>query len=456
MPGLADIYDPELVAAAARQNSQDSIFGGPKAALSLQASRLKPGYYRLPGSSEAVYVDPRTGGVPRQVIEAGLTEKDMVAPADSGDTFRKSENQSPEFIDAFNAQLDLGKTGLSRQEAQEKRLSMGAYQRGVVGVQGTQNLDPATGLPKPRGPSSAALPDTSAGAPPPQFDADGNTSAAYMAWSNSVAGRMFFNKKQTDVTASAAALDQKNGQAFTELRAQRKARGLDEMTGIGAPEQNRIADTLARISDPAQRAAFLRYQDTGNLSAEARTEQRALKADERASVLGNSNSTTEYYTEFAKSGGKAQFKATRGGKFFGDPGGSGREIFSGNAVTDISVLFSETWAQKWARTTVAGQVTSRAIGGAVGFATGFIAGGTPGAIIGAYMGAGGPLPNLRDVNMKSQRGLELNQWHFGQPHIPSGKEIALGTALGYVSHTGGAAGAAAKNRAAGQWAFGGR
>lgn len=456
--------------AGASQNKDPNglVSGGGRAALD-QSQSLPAGYYQLPGmpAGEAYYYDPHSGQVSKEFSDwaSGNIARDstgkpqaLMSASDSGDVFRSSNGQSPATFDTLGKIIAGGRgADGTYQDSQDRTLGIGAYQQFVTGkdgkqirIQDTPNYQAllasgAMGTPIATGAGPTVPPSTATGG---FTDLGGNQSGAF----DRLLKASGQTKDQLDTT-----LGLKNGKQYADywtrmentlaanyetnvskasgLREMRAAKGLDINTGTSAAETARISGVYASIQDPSQRAAYLRYQDPGNLTPELRKQNYDLRAPDRAIVAQYENDHPQHiYDSASHYGGPSGLgvDVTIGSRTIIDPA-TGREIVVGNVPIDIKAQEKPKltdFEQGIARTGGAIYGSFKGLGEAVmtgnpELAPYFVA-------VGAYKGAGGPLPNAHNISWTNAKG--WGQWEPGEPERPDLKSLAidLGTALAFA------------------------
>jgi len=463
---------------------------------------LSAGYYQTPGIPGAEYYDPKAGGASKELQAAfasGNLDRDIAGiktpldvTGDTGEAFRRSGGQ--QFARLAGQIIASAKNrGTSLQEAQDRALGTGAFQRFVTGRNGEQIRvedvpgyavpDAATApyqdLTKTREGAFARLmketglgveetsrllnlterDDASLQARADYFKTRGQTgSALNYAYEKPISPgspvTMQYTPEQLasmsdvgywkELRDSLAANYEKTVLSRRGLGESRSARGLDPETGVGESEKRRIYDTYSRISDPEQKAAYLRYQDPGNLTAAERFAQADIRAPEDAAIAeANRKYDTTEATHFYQ--GKyypGEARITSGAQVVKDPG-TGRSAFLGNVPYKL-----EYTAPKDTSKSFAARFGGAIGGGLFGFLSGM---GSPwGAAIGAWVGAGGWMPNARNIGFNKGglgigKGFAGGQW--GRPAAPGPASMKVGMQSIMFSSVLGAAGAYAKGGA---------
>lgn len=391
------------------------------------ALNLPSGNYRLPGmGDQAVYYDPRSGQVPPEFlkwVEQGNIERDsssglpkaFIPAKDSGDVFRASEPQSGANRAAMESIFAQKSSGAATyQEAQDRALGLGVHQSFLTDSSGKKvpvgSIAPAAN----QGFTDLSRPQEGA------FDRLMKNLGKTASETDALLG-FSRNRGTADYwkTAENALASNYETNALKQrgLREIRTARGLDPETGISDAEKQRISDTYARIEDPAQRAAFIRYQDPGNLTPELRAARYEARAGERSELAAEETAhPTVAYQMFKPEGAPsaAQFKVTYGSKTLTDEA-TGRETFIGNIPVKGEAVKQNRGAFDLGMKSLGGAI----MGSAVGFATQ----GLFGAFTGAYLGAGGPLPTK-------------GGWRSMGPHMMDLKEIGMALAFARLTGSG--------------------
>lgn len=417
------------------------IQGGGRSVID-QSLNLPAGYYQLPGTpqGQAYYYDPHSGQVSQEFSDwanSGNIARDfngkptaLMSGSDSGDVFRSGLDQSPATLDTIGKIIAGGRgADGSYQDSQDRVLGIGAYQQFVTGkdgkqirIQDTPNYaallsSGAMGTPiatsaGPTSPPEAAtggytdLGKTQEGAFDRLLKETGKTSDELDSTLGLKNGKQYADY-WTRMENSLAANYETNVSKATGLQEMRAAKGLDVNTGTSAAETARIHGVYASIQDPTERAAYLRYQDPGNLTPELRAEQNALKAPERSIIAQYEKDNPQHiYDSASHYGGPSGVgvDVTIGHQSITDPA-TGREIFVGNVPTKLE-------AQKLDRGALTNTM-DRVGGGLGGGFLGFFTGGAYGAAIGAYVGAGGPQPNAKNISFNNAKG--FTQWKATDP-----------------------------------------
>lgn len=400
---------------------------------------LPAGYYQLPNmGGQAYYYDPHSGEVSKEFSDwanSGNIARDasgkpiaLMSGADSGEVFRASPGQSATTLDTLNKIISGGRgADGTYQDSQDKVLGIGSYQQFVTGkdgkqirIQDTPNYQAllasgamgtpiATGagptVPQSAAPEYTDLSSSSTGAFDRLLKKSGQTSDQLDQTLNMFqgSGNAGFQTKAknadfwTKMEDSLAANYETNTSKAEGLQALRVSRGLDPNTGTSAAERDRISSVYASIQDPAERAAYLRYQDPGNLTPELRALNRELKAPEREWVAKN-QVNTHIYDSARNYGGPSGVgvDVTLGSQTFTDPT-TGRDIVFGNVPIHIEAQ------PKYKQNTF--EKGLGIVGGAIGGAMfGFFTGGPLGAIMGAYAGVGAPAPNKKNISFSNAKG----------------------------------------------------
>lgn len=429
----------------------DSVIGGGGQSKIDPALNLPAGYYRIPGVDGAEYYDPHSGQVSQAFADwanapGGIKRHDLTGmplalmdQRDSGEVSRDSAAQIPGQVKNLNDIFALGKgPDGTYQDAQDRVLGTGKYQQflldkngkqmRVQDVAGTPYIDPATAPYIDRTKSSGGAFDRLSkltGKTPEAMDAllgvggAKKTTGAYADY-------------WTNMRDSLASNFETNTLGAKGLQEQRAARGLDINTGTSEAERKRIFDTVSRISDPAQRAAYLKYQDPGNLTEGLRAERYDLRAGERDQIAGyeKEHPTVEYNAtgKYGQPAG-AQLKITSGSAVFSDTA-TGRENFVGSVPKAVELVKP--------RVTSLDRAAAATQGAAIGFISAALGnfGGVATAISMAATAASGAGfgPNVKNISTGNLRGLQ--QWDVRDPHMMNMREF--GTALATAAMIGGA------------------
>lgn len=415
----------------------NSFIGGGGRATIDQTLNLPAGYYRIPGVDGAEYYDPHSGRVSQQFADwanSGKIERNdltgvptaLMDPRDGGEVFRSRADQQPEYIKTLNDIFALGKgADGTYQDAQDRVLGLGRYQQFLTDKNGKQMrvsdavgspaVDPATAPYTDRSKPTAGAFDrlsTLTGKTPAEMDAMMGVGGA----SKTTGYYADYWQQMRDTLASNY---ETNALGYKGLQDERAARGLDINTGTSDAEKKRIYDTVSRITDPAQRAAYISAQDPGNLTDALRAERYALRAGERdqISTYEAAHPTIEYNAtgKYGQPAG-AQVKVTSGSVTFTDTA-TGRENFIGNVPKTAELV-----KPKYDRV---GDAAHRIGGGVMGFMVGLATGNLPGAFMGAYIGAGGPT-----TKGSLNRPGDFMKAKTNQAHLMNLQEV--GTALAFA------------------------
>ena len=211
---------------------------------------------------------------------------------------------------------------------------------------------------------------------------------------------------------------QSNSQGLMDSR---KSRGFDPNTGISDAEKARIWETYNRIQDPAQKAAYIKAQDPGNLVPQLIDARNKSRAPDNQIYL-NQAPEILYDSPSRYGGGDApgQVKLTISPQLYTDPA-TGREV-AFSAPTNIEYIAPQK--DKLSKD------MNRVGGGIMGAMLGFATGGIGGAFAGAYFGAGGPTSNF---SFKHPGNIGKFHGNTGGPMTPK----QVGTALAFAAFTGG-------------------
>lgn len=472
------------ITALERFNEIDAANAKSRAAV---PKNLASGYYATPGSEGAEYYDASNGNVSPELAKwlaanevtrdkftdvgtvqgpytgtgaQGGYEGGYLDSGDTGDAFRASNGQQDAmaYKSIFDAAKAAGGTPEAIQDAQDRVLGIGKYQKFLTDAAGQRiGIDSAVGSAHIGGTGGEyrdlrgnivgsamdpAAPGATAGAfdrlgkitgkTPEELQKDlglGAKGPDYELNNPYVnEGKTFkyadYWQNMADAAAANAETNSLKQQGLKEIRA---SRGLDTGTGISDTEKKRIYETYNQITDPAEKAAFLRYQDPGNLVPELRAGQFDTKAPERKIIdeYEAAHPTIEYNTtgKYGQPQGM-QTKLTSGGASFSDAA-TGRDVFVSGVPKKIELMTARrSSVDKWAR----------GIGGfTAGVTLGAISGGMLGAVVGGYVGAGGPVPNSKNISFSNAKG--WGEWKSNGPK--NGIELKeLGTALAFAKLSG--------------------
>lgn len=431
------------------------IAGGGNDAIT--ATGLQKGYYQIPGKDGAEYYDPASGQASAEFVAwaNSLTpdQRDPFTgqpqgfiPLEGGPQATNDANQpSAQSLANFNAILAGGGT----QDAQDRVLGTGKYQAFVTGANGEQ----------------LRLPDVLSATPKESMFKDVSThksdlgpvgaGGAYGHWQTDATGSMWvntgtkadFSAIEADARAAQAAKDQHNVDAYHGLQQERIARGEDPNTGISAAETKQIYETYQRIQDPAQREAYIRAQDPGNLTAGLRVARTAARGGEQSWMTKNVMAPETTYEGTQKYGGssdtKGQVKTTYGDVTQTDAA-TGRSIMFGHVATKIEYVAPESLG-------AFGNAMHRLGGGLYGGIMGYI--GSFGSPLGAAVGAAEGSGALGGINLKKpgkttwgaaetpgsiqsvllSLGEAMAFAHFGVGNMGAAARIGIGAGMGSVN-----------------------
>ncbi len=448
-----------------QSNPEGLLAGGGNAVLSVKD--LKAGYYQVPGLDGAYYFDPATGQAPKEFIDWANalkpTDRDPFTgnpkgfiPAEGGPeaSFKSRADQSAEIIKNENDIFAEVRAGASYQDAQDKVLGLGKYQTSMWAVNGNDRV----GMDFNKNPQPSMFKDVSKTADKTPSGGFG-VGSSYGYWRVDASGREWVStatakdlaENEASAAANAATLNQHNADAYYGLQEERIARGENPDTGISDAAKVRIWETYNRISDPAQRAAYIQVQDPGNLVPELREARISARnapggmGAEYKKLKSDMPATYEYWSPQRLGGSSkdnGQIKVTIGDVFMTDKM-TGRETLYGNVPIAGEYLANK----KDSTTSVMDRVGGGIMGAFVGFTTSIFTG-NPflGVIAGAYFGAGGPTNRMSAGNLLKGDFSGMNSWKQNQPHEADIKEIfiTVGTAAAmagvqssWANHTGG-------------------
>lgn len=408
---------------------------------------LPAGYYQIPGIDGAYYYDPHSGQVssefaawanaPGGIARDPFTQvpKALMDSRDAGEVFRSGLDQQAPTLDTLNKIISMGRgADGTYQDSQDRVLGLGGYQQFVIGKDGKKI--PIADVNK----SIAAANAPGYEAPPPVFqDLSAPQEGAFDSLlkmtgktqadldktiglndngykdPNADFQAAYWKKMENALAANYTT----NVSQWQGLQKNRAALGLDVNTGISKEETKRIYDTYNNIQDPAEKAAYIKQQDPGNLTPELRQARYDARGGERELITADQAAHPEVqYESAARFGAPSgpsynQAKVTIGSKTFTDTN-TGRDVFAGNVPVAAEAVKRSSGDFDKAMHIVGG--------GVMGALTGFATGGIPGAFLGAYTGAGGPMPNGKGKFVSSG------------PHMMSIGEV--GTAMAFARITG--------------------
>ena len=386
------------------------IAGGGNAALT--ATGLQAGFYQVPGQQGAEYYDPHSGQASAEFVAwANSATPDALAsafiPSEGAPQAANDANQMPAQAAAnFNAEAALINAGASNEDAQNATLGIGPNQQFVTGANGQQETMAQALAPQVGGGYRDISTHTSMFklvAPP---GGDGQSQ-----WQDASGAAVPYSEVAADTQTSLDDLNQHNQSEYAALQQQRviaaaKAAGFDPGsvlkygtglgdsttlkniadTGISAAQTQEIYDTYARISDPAEQAAYLAAQDPGNLTLALRLAQNATpqKASEKNWMMENALAPVTTITSASQyDGGAGGGIKTTYGDVTQTDAATGRSIMFGNVITSMSYVAPEgrgSFDQAMQR------LGGALYGGFIGFIGSF--GNPAGLVLGAASGAG--------------------------------------------------------------------
>lgn len=381
----------------------DDLLAGPKEGW---VSGLPQYWWRKLGGPAVYTADP--GVAAPDGMRWETTDAMLQGTPDTGQYFRDhAYDQSPEYLAPIAKMQELIKGGMSPQEAHDTVLGIGTKQKKVIGIEGTQNIDPSTGKPWARllpggDPNDGSLRALGMADPPQKQDANGMLTSEYKNW---------IDQQMANTAASADALDAKNKAALEGLAYKRINEGSDPYTGFNATKQKNLQSDLNSVSE-ADRNILLKYADPINLDEGQRLTRRALRApdwneasNDKQVYQGQAGSrfldrgTSDAYYKAGAPGG---FTTLEGSKEFIDPT-TGRET----VVTGAKGLNYN--APSYDRLS---DFSKRAGGAAIGAGFGILTGGT----------------GLAGLGLAALGGAQGG--YTGT--APSGVNLAIGTALGAI------------------------
>lgn len=441
---------------------KDPLLAGGGRAIVNPDLKLPAGYYQIPGAAGAYYYNPSSGQVSQEFADwanSGKIERDPITnlpkalmdQRDGGEAFRASDSQNPATLETLRKIFEYGKVNGSYQEAQDKVLGLGQYQQFMTSKDGKQlRVSDALGQ-APVDPATA--PFTQTPTPTGGFDRlmklTGKTrdevskmlGGSVTANESAIAASPYYegtSDTRSSLEDALASNYEKRATMWKGLQDQRAARGVDINTGTSEAEKKRIYDTVSRISDPAQRAAYLSAQDPGNLTTELRAERYALRAGERDQIAAYEKAHPEVRYDFNETnkygdtkGRGIQVKITSGSQVMTDPA-TGREIFVGSVPKKIELVK--------ARVKNIDRAAAAAQGVAVGGMSAMLTGGSSlfiggSALLGGMSGMGFG-PNVKNISMKRRGTLTgFGQWDVRDPHMMNMREV--GTAFAFAALFGG-------------------
>ena len=367
------------------------IAGGGNAVITTPG--LKAGYYTIPGQDGAEYYDPSKGQASPEFVKwanaltpdqfdpfSGNLLKGFI-PAEGGPEAVNAANQtSAGALTNFNAIIAGGKgADGTYQDSQDRVLGTGMYQQFVIGKDGKQ----------------VRIADATGAAPAPGYTDVSTSTSQYKLvappdgvgqsqWQDANGTPVDYSLVAADIQEAAAAKDQHNIDAYAGLQQERIARGEDPNTGISQAETKSIYDTYGRIQDPAEKAAYIKYQDPGNLTAGLRKARIDAQAGDRNWMLKNQMAPKEQY-QLAGSLDKnmgGQVKTTIGDVTVTDAT-TGRSVMYGNIPTKIEYIAPGKMGSFDA---AAKRLGGALYGGVMGYIGSF--GNPMGAVMGAVVGSG--------------------------------------------------------------------
>ncbi len=395
----------------------------------LTAKNLKAGYYTgIPGLDGAYYYDPSTGQAPAEFVKwaNALTDSDRdpftgtpkgYIPAEGGPqaAFSQRFDQTKAGVDMFGRIIAGGKgPDGTYQDSQDRALGLGKYQQFAMGADGQQVR------------VGEFAPDYAEPGTQSMFKKAGWTyTGTDMGW-----------KGAAD---AAKQLNEYNYESYIGLMEERMLRGEDPDTGISLAETQRIYDTYNRIQDPTEKAAYIRAQDPGNLTADLRKARLDARSGERDWMKKNQIKNQVDWESAVSYGGRSndrgQVKTTIGDFTMTDKS-TGRETVYGNVpIARAYVAPVERGAvSTFGHDILSNKDSARINGGIQGLLAGIATGGAlmvPAMLAGAYLGAGGPLPNARNISLTHGGG--WSDWKVGEPHELTGMDLLLMVGMAVVS-----------------------
>ncbi len=430
------------------------IAGGGRAALPPGAAGLPAGWYQVPGVDGAQWYDPASGQASQEFVDwvgSGKMERDpftgvpggYIAPEGGPEAQAAGRfDQSAAGIGAANDIIAGGRgPDGTYQESQDRVLGTGKYQRTMLDRNGKPVI---AGNMWQASADAGDYKDVSSRAGSPWLSEvyDRLRQLKSMdSWEESTLeeSRGLLAKISAETRDDVGALGRHNYEAYQELRAQRMARGEDADTGVSAAEGRKIYETYGRIDDEAQKAAYIRAQDPGNLTTGLKAARKAARAGEQDWMQKNQMAPEVTYESAVgfgdKSGGGV--KTTYGDVMQEDV--FGRETLFGHVPVKREYLAKQDNGLKL---TIGGHDYLSAMdvrrinAGAQGLFAAVMTGGILGATVlggvgtaflagtSGYLGAGGWLPNARNISFSNSRG--WSQWKSGAPQELTATQFMIG------------------------------
>lgn len=423
--------------------------------LSATARGLQAGYYQLPGAKGAEYFDPSQGQASQEFVTwANSLTPDQLdpftgqplsgfIPAEGGPqaALQGRLDQSAGNIATVNEIIAGGKgSDGTYQASMDRALGTGPNQQFMLDANGKQ-VRVADAL--SAAPVAATYRDVSPYQSKFTFHTPTGENGDYQGyWMAPDGSRVTdYSKVAADTQAAVDANTAALQGAYNGLAAERVARGEDPNTGISAAETQSIYNTYQRIADPAEKAAYIRAQDPGNLTAGLRVARTAAKQGEQNWMTKNALTPTVTWQSAAPYGDKSggAVKTTYGDVTQTDSA-TGRSIMFGNVAVKQEYVAGKDNGLNLSiggHQYLTGGDVNRINGGVQMFMAAMVTGGILGfgsaALLGSgltsgYLGAGGFLPNFRDISGRTQKG--FGDWKSGAPQQFDPTAFAIGLGVG--------------------------
>lgn len=420
---------------------------------------MPAGWYQLPGSQTAEWVDPSTGAVPKDVATGTITSGNLIN-GDPATVASQDYYQSPQFMNAEQNAISLEKTGLTPQQAQDQILGTGPDQKGVMNASGqNQNMDSIYELEGQQNGETAAAEAQSQGAvygggqtgvqakagdpgyrdvstinssllppiPPPPPGLTGYNAA------NQPGVEPYLAAKEANVNSAAGQLNDTNA-AIQEGIAEKNLAASGNINGISQNLTDQQTALYNSIQTDDEKNEWLVGQDPGNLTPALRSSREAALAKTNAiyNPSVNDKATAVPGGLFSQitgtnvpDGTEGNFSVTYGDISQTDPV-TGRTIIYGEQPKAAQYTAPKASEGGFGfmgnlANTGFGEGMARTYMGAVGGLSGFAmsGGNLLAAGVGAYEGAGGWMPS---------NGFGGGSWKargINQLQGPSGQSLAL-------------------------------